>query len=114
MLTAYLHSQDIEEPNRIQKEIKQVILHPRYKHPLAYYDIAVVEMETIVEFTKFIHPVCLPYPEENRNRFGTAGNVVGYGTNTFVSNKYQLTHLRFDVYHMEYCNQTHLTQYVLF
>ena len=40
------------------------MLHPRYKFPLAYYDIAVIEMDTPVVFSKFIHPICIPFIEE--------------------------------------------------
>ena len=40
------------------------MLHPRYEFPLAYYDIAVIEMDTPVVFSKFVHPICIPVIKE--------------------------------------------------
>ena len=46
-------------PKTIRK-IKEVRFHPNYQWPAAYYDVAVVEVDSKVEFSGTIYPLCLP------------------------------------------------------
>ena len=45
----------------IAQEVKvtRIAKHPEYKIGLAYFDVAVLEMEEI-QFTEFVRPICLP------------------------------------------------------
>ncbi len=42
--------------------ITKIIKHPNYVQGVAYFDIAVLEIEPI-EFTGYVRPVCLPSSE---------------------------------------------------
>ena len=38
----------------------------------AYYDVAIIEMDTAVEFSNFVYPICIPeIPKEIDNRVNT-------------------------------------------
>ncbi len=56
-------------------DIKRFVKHPRYKARMAYYDLAVITLETSVNFTNEIYPICLPnQPFEGIDHF--AGDLV--------------------------------------
>ena len=42
------------------KKIKKVDLHPRYKYPAAYDDLALVELDSEVKLSKKVQTICLP------------------------------------------------------
>ncbi|XP_071368849.1 atrial natriuretic peptide-converting enzyme-like, partial [Centroberyx affinis] len=42
--------------------VRSIIVHPRYNRAVVDYDISVVELESEVEETGFVRPVCLPQP----------------------------------------------------
>ncbi|XP_045501385.1 serine protease snake-like [Colias croceus] len=44
----------------VDVNIKRIIRHPYWDSPKKYYDIALLELETQVQFTKLIQPACLP------------------------------------------------------
>ncbi|XP_045450452.1 serine protease Hayan-like [Melitaea cinxia] len=57
-------------------KIKNIIVHPNYKPPEKYYDIALIELETTVNFTKYVHPACLntkPAVDIKNNIFTVTG-----------------------------------------
>ncbi|EFA11559.1 serine protease P44 [Tribolium castaneum] len=39
--------------------VRNIVVHPRYRYPLKYNDIALIQLSTTVRFTKFIRPACL-------------------------------------------------------
>ena len=53
--------------------------HPRYNDRTKEYDIAMVELESEVEFNDYMKPVCLPTSSSNF-RDGTMCTVTGFGT----------------------------------
>ena len=42
------------------RNIQDKTIHPKYKFPFSYFDVAVLEMDQSVYFTNFIRPICLP------------------------------------------------------
>jgi hypothetical protein len=53
------HASKLANPNLLILDILHVSVHSKYDGITAYYDIAVLETETIA-FSKAIKPVCLP------------------------------------------------------
>ncbi|EDW82961.1 uncharacterized protein Dwil_GK22568 [Drosophila willistoni] len=43
--------------------VLRTILHPDYKHPLLYNDIALIRIDRAVTFNVYKHPACLPYDD---------------------------------------------------
>lgn len=76
-------------------KIKNIIVHPNYKPPEKYYDIALIELETTVNFTKYVHPACLntkPAADIKNNIFtvtgwGETGKILYRLQNTKKTNK---------------------------
>lgn len=60
MTSVRLGTFDLESSAGIELEIKNFIKHPRYKSRMAYYDLAIITLETPVNFTSDIYPICLP------------------------------------------------------
>ncbi|KAJ0174985.1 hypothetical protein K1T71_009126 [Dendrolimus kikuchii] len=58
--------------------ILKIIVHPKYSSPKQYYDIALVELEKEVEFTKYIHPACL-WTNSDTNKLVREATVTGWG-----------------------------------
>uniref|UniRef100_A0A8C6LFN1 Corin, serine peptidase n=1 Tax=Nothobranchius furzeri TaxID=105023 RepID=A0A8C6LFN1_NOTFU len=42
--------------------VRSIIVHPRYNRAVVDYDISVVQLESEVEETAYVRPVCLPQP----------------------------------------------------
>ncbi|XP_059061617.1 uncharacterized protein LOC131854503 [Achroia grisella] len=57
--------------------ISRVIIHPKYKPPKKYYDIALMELETEVQFNKMVQPACLWHKPDDS--FGNLASVTGWG-----------------------------------
>lgn len=56
-----LHDQRELSDNKIQRRsIKRIISHPSFNDYTYDYDIAVLELDSPVSFTKEIQPICLP------------------------------------------------------
>ncbi|XP_017768702.1 PREDICTED: serine protease snake-like [Nicrophorus vespilloides] len=47
------------EPNIQEYGVLRHIIHPKYNYPLAYNDIALIELNDTVTFTKFVSPICV-------------------------------------------------------
>ena len=68
------------------RQIKDAIIHPKYKFPFAYYDVAVVVMDSTVVFTNFIRPICLPETHAKiDNRKNNHVLLTGWGKDTLYS-----------------------------
>lgn len=73
---------DNNESKWVRRDITNKLLHTDYRfgdydHPNSDADIAILVMESPVEFTNFIQPICLPSSTENV--FHVEGTVAGYG-----------------------------------
>ncbi|XP_039758877.1 serine protease snake-like [Pararge aegeria] len=83
----YLESLTHEAPEDVR--IRNVIKHPRYKSPRRYYDIALIQLDKIVRFTKFLQPACLStsqYSASSNNKF----TATGWGSVQATSDKIHL------------------------
>lgn len=53
----------------MRRQIK-ITIHPKYDFISSYYDVAVLELNQPVTFTKFVKPICLPErPDENLEKY---------------------------------------------
>jgi len=63
--------------------IKDVVKHPKFSRPFAYYDIAIMELEKpLIEFKFDYFPICLPkLPEIDVNKYkDKTARISGYGS----------------------------------
>ncbi|XP_014488515.1 PREDICTED: serine protease persephone-like [Dinoponera quadriceps] len=65
-----LQTNDSTQPQTIK--IIERITHPNYKRPSAYHDIAVLKLETSVDYTAWVRPACLPIDMPDIGRDGKA------------------------------------------
>ncbi|XP_077444824.1 atrial natriuretic peptide-converting enzyme isoform X3 [Stigmatopora argus] len=47
-----------------RRSVRAITVHPRYNRAVVDYDISVVELDSEVEETAWVRPVCLPGPEQ--------------------------------------------------
>lgn len=76
-------SQSGPNPNEVSRNINQIVLHPSY-NPLLNdkdNDIALLRMESSVNFTLYIRPVCLA-AEGSTFHTGISSWVAGWGRNS--------------------------------
>jgi hypothetical protein len=52
-------------------------MHPEYRPPLRYNDIALVQLSTKLELSRYLLPACLPVMAEKKNAVVEA---IGWGT----------------------------------
>ncbi|XP_048484453.1 serine protease snake [Plutella xylostella] len=62
----------------VESKIHRIIIHPNYKHPKLYDDIALLELEKETAFTKFIQPACL-YHKADISKLYTKMKVTTWG-----------------------------------
>ncbi|XP_025834019.1 trypsin-1-like isoform X2 [Agrilus planipennis] len=86
-----VHDRDVNENQSFTKKIKNVIRHRSY-HSGALYnnDIALLELDSPLEFNNVLRPVCLP--SAGRSYSGQSGVVIGWGAT--VENGHIATKLR--------------------
>jgi len=67
----------------IERRLTRVVIHPQYEYPMAYFDMAIIEMEgKDLEFTMNIYPVCLPQeiPDDLDKWDGRLIDIAGFGS----------------------------------
>uniref|UniRef100_A0AC35TYV4 Peptidase S1 domain-containing protein n=1 Tax=Rhabditophanes sp. KR3021 TaxID=114890 RepID=A0AC35TYV4_9BILA len=76
----------ISEPQEINVGIAEVVLHPSYEN-IFNHDIAIIKLDTPLNFTQFVKPICLP-PSTYQFEIGSECFVSGFGkfTNEDVEN----------------------------
>ncbi|XP_064081880.1 trypsin-like [Macrobrachium nipponense] len=66
-------------------EISQLVRHPNYSFPVAYHDLALLQLSTKVILKRYISPVCLPWGAEIlRNLTGRTVKLTGWGDTQFA------------------------------
>ncbi|XP_016419432.1 atrial natriuretic peptide-converting enzyme [Sinocyclocheilus rhinocerous] len=55
-----INNLDHPSPYMQSRHVKSIIVHSRYNRAVVDYDISVLELETEVEVTSYVRPVCLP------------------------------------------------------
>lgn len=68
----------VGEVPHIEKKIKRVVRHRGFDPRTLYNDVALLTMDTPVQYSANIHPVCLP--RDNRQFGGQYGTVIGWGS----------------------------------
>ncbi|XP_031780170.1 venom protease isoform X2 [Nasonia vitripennis] len=65
--------------------VESYVVHPEYNNTSKENDIAILRLDRDVEFTKAIHPICLPIEKNLRNRdfVGTYPFVAGWGATSY-------------------------------
>lgn len=55
-----INNLDHPSPYMQTRQVKSIIVHSRYNQAVVDYDISVVELESEVEVTSYVRPICLP------------------------------------------------------
>ena len=50
---------DIDGPEHIEKQIRQVFIHPKYNKGQVYFNVAVLKIDR-VQYSETINAICLP------------------------------------------------------
>ncbi|ODM90663.1 Serine protease snake [Orchesella cincta] len=85
-----------QDATRIERKVLEIYVHPEYKAPLQYNDIAIIKLESDVPFSRSVLPACLPDPADRLDRTLSV-EVSGWGqTGAFdgPSDKLQSTFLK--------------------
>lgn len=68
----------VGEVQHIEKKIKRVVRHRGFDPRTLYNDVALLTMDTPIQYSETVHPVCLP--RDNRQFGGMYGTVIGWGS----------------------------------
>lgn len=86
--------------------VHRIIVHPKYRYPLKYYDIALIKLKDQVKFTKYIRPACLynKEPIEYSQAIAT-----GWGKTDYVATEIsdKLLKVSLDIYNTDHCVKTY-------
>lgn len=55
-----INNLDHPSPYMQTRQVKSIIVHSRYNRAVVDYDISVLELESEVEVTSYVRPICLP------------------------------------------------------
>ena len=81
----------------MDRRVSDLHVHPNYKPGQAYYDIGIAEAETLITFSEYVMPVCLPYlPIDDANHIEDQFvTLAGWGYNGGAKVELELTsHLK--------------------
>ncbi|XP_038221916.1 trypsin-1-like [Zerene cesonia] len=86
--------------------IKRIVKHPNFDPPKKYFDIAIIEITTIVFFSKLIQPACL-WTKHETGQLGKQATLTGWGVietaGRTTSPELQAAHV--DVIDSEHCDE---------
>lgn len=57
-----------QDPTRKLSNVSEIYVHPGYKPPLQYNDIAIIKLDSPVTLSRGILPACLPNPADRPDR----------------------------------------------
>lgn len=80
-LTVHLGDHNIRVKNEVphvEKRVKRVVRHRSFDGRTLYNDIAILTLDSPVQFTKTVRPICLPRNE--RQYSGMYATVIGWGS----------------------------------
>lgn len=66
------------ETQHIVKKVKRVVRHRSFDARTLYNDVALLTLDSPVQYSKTVRAICLP--TQNRNYGGQYGTVVGWGS----------------------------------
>lgn len=59
LVDLYPGSEDFNADTLQERNIVKMIVHPEYRRSRKYNDIALLELDKVVEFTSYVQPACL-------------------------------------------------------
>lgn len=81
------YNDDFDGANHQDFGLQAIVPYPGYAVPLAYHDLALIQLSSRVIFQTFISPVCLPWGDESqRDLTGTKVKLAGWGDTEFLGN----------------------------
>ncbi|KAL1493137.1 hypothetical protein ABEB36_011256 [Hypothenemus hampei] len=90
-----------QEQGRIDYLVDKIIVHPGYRYPLKYNDIALISTHRIVKFSNFIKPACLFTKSSMRQKNAFA---IGWGQREYASpNSEKLLKVQLNLYDNRIC-----------
>lgn len=63
--------------------VDKIHIHPNYKPPKYYNDIAILKLSRRVEYNRYVRPICLPEPDWRKTYAGTHAVLTGWGYLSF-------------------------------
>lgn len=80
-LTVHLGDHNIRIKNEvphIEKRVKRIVRHRSFDARTLYNDVALLTLDSPVQYTKTVRPICLP--RSDRQFGGKYGTVIGWGS----------------------------------
>lgn len=80
-LTVHLGDHNIKTKNEvphIEKKVKRVVRHRSFDGRTLYNDVALLTMDSPVQYSKAVKPICLPHSSDHFG--GRNGVVIGWGS----------------------------------
>lgn len=74
-------------------DVEDVIVHPEYKEPSGYNDIALVKIAEGLTMERTLRPACLPPPTSSADKPGSSLVATGWGRTGFGKSKSYLCKL---------------------
>lgn len=74
-------------------DVEDVIVHPDYKEPSGYNDIALVKIAEGLRMERTLRPACLPPPTSSTDKPGSSLVATGWGRTGFGKSKSYLLKL---------------------
>lgn len=71
------HNRKMSNFQKIDRNVTEIITHPKYNARTYDNDIAIIKLNEPVEMTELLHPVCMPTPGKSFK--GELGTVTGWG-----------------------------------
>ncbi len=64
---------DVDSSDIVEMQVVQVLTHPLYKPPTAYFDVGIAVAENEIQLGERIRTVCLPFNPVNQDEVALAG-----------------------------------------
>ena len=74
---------DEEDASPDDIAVDRVNIHPNYKPPKYYNDIAILKLSRLVGYSRYVRPVCLPEPGQTVAYEGANAILTGWGYLSF-------------------------------
>ncbi|XP_043246371.1 serine proteinase stubble-like [Amphibalanus amphitrite] len=89
-------------------EVAKLTLHPQYRPPRSYHDIAIVTLRRALVYSRFVRPICLPPPDLKLRR-GMAAKITGHGYQEFNAGELsaQLREAQIQLVRRKFCNASY-------
>lgn len=68
------------EVKHIEKRVKRLVRHKGFEMRTLYNDVAVLTLDSPVQYTRTIRPICLPPAGTTTDYAGLTATVIGWGS----------------------------------